>query len=265
VDKALVKDPIYQQLNQALRGLIRSQEIRVGDQFLTERQIGERFGVSRATANKALSNLVSEGVLEFKKGVGTFVRGGVLDYDLRALVSFTRKALAAGKQPSTRLLRFQAMLARDAAVDIEGKLHVRADEGVHYIERLRLADKVPVILEHRYIVTKLCPDLTEADLTGSLYAAWTDKYRLDITGADQTIQALSIRGAEARQLGLRNGVAGFLVMSTGYLSGGVPLWWEHTVFRGDAYEFHNRLGPIQTARPATGTFVDVQNQERRQQ
>ncbi len=72
-------------------------------QFLTERQICERFDVSRATANKALSNLVVEGVLEFKKGVGTFVRGGVLDYDLRALVSFTDKASVAGKRPTTRL------------------------------------------------------------------------------------------------------------------------------------------------------------------
>jgi DNA-binding GntR family transcriptional regulator len=55
-------------LRELLRGL--------GERLLTERQICERFGVSRATANKALSNLVSEGVLEFRKGVGTFVREG---------------------------------------------------------------------------------------------------------------------------------------------------------------------------------------------
>jgi GntR family transcriptional regulator len=265
VHKLLVKDPIYQQLNQALRDLIRSQEFKVGDQFLTERQICERFGVSRATANKALSNLVAEGVLEFRKGVGTFVRGGVLDYDLRALVSFTQKAIAAGKKPTTKVLTLEALLAKNGVVDLTEKLRVRPDEVVYYIERLRLADDTPVILEHRYVVTKFCPDLTEGDLAGSLYAAWTEKYRLDITGADQTIRAVCIRGAEAKQLGVRNGAAGFLVMSTGYLSGGVPLWWEQTIFRGDAYEFHNRLGPIQTARPAAGTLIDFESEERSEQ
>ena len=32
---------------------------------------------------------------------------------------------------------------------------------------------------------------------------------------------------------------------------------SRTVFRGDAYEFQNRLGPIQTARPAAGTLLDI--------
>jgi GntR family transcriptional regulator len=257
--RQLVREPIYQQLNHALRELIRSGAFKVGTQFLTERQICEQFAVSRATANKALSNLVAEGVLEFKKGVGTFVRGGVLDYDLRSLVSFTEKAAAAGKSPTTRVLHLTALLAKDAAIDITDRLRVHPDEVVYDIERLRLADEKPVILEHRYVVCKFCPDLSEALLAGSLYAVWTDRYKLDIVGADQTIRAVSIRGAEARLLDVRSGTAGFMVMSTGYLSGGVPLWWERTIFRGDAYEFHNRLGPVQTARPAAGTLLDLEN------
>jgi len=102
----LVKQPLYQQLNEALRSLLSSGEFKTGARFLTEREVSQRFEISRATANKALSNLVSEGILEFKKGVGTFVRGGVLDYDLRSLVSFTGKASGAGKKPSTRVLNF---------------------------------------------------------------------------------------------------------------------------------------------------------------
>jgi GntR family transcriptional regulator len=259
--KRLVREPIYQQLNQALRDLLRSGEFKVGTRFLTERQVCEQFDVSRATANKALSNLVAEGILEFRKGVGTFVRGGVLDYDLRSLVSFTEKAIAAGKKPATEVLRLEVLLAKDAEVDIAARLRVRPDEVVYYIERLRLADDEPVILEHRYVVTKYCPDLSQGELASSLYALWTEKYKLDIVGADQTIRALCIRGTKARHLNVRSGAAGFLVISTGYLSGGVPLWWEQTVFRGDAYEFQNRLGPIQTARPAAGTLLDIGSEE----
>ena len=87
-----------------------------------------------------------------------------------------------------------------------------------------------------------------------------DRLASDGIGADQTIRAVCIRGTEARHLNVRSGAAGFLVISTGYLSGGVPLWWEQTVFRGDAYAFQNRLGPIQTARPAAGTLLDIGSQ-----
>src|SRR6185503_4113499 len=119
---ALVKQPIYQQLNEALRGLLGAGEFKTGARFLTERQVSERFEVSRATANKALSNLVSEGILEFKKGIGTFVRGGVLDYDLRSLVSFTGKAAAAGKRPTTRVLSFDTITASTVSPRIAAAL-----------------------------------------------------------------------------------------------------------------------------------------------
>jgi GntR family transcriptional regulator len=257
--RRLVREPIYQQLNQALRELIRSGEFETGDQFLTERQISERYNVSRATANKALSNLVSEGVLEFRKGIGTFVRGGILDYDLRSLVSFTQKAQASDKDPATQVLCLHVLMAKEAEFEITDKLSIHPEEVVYYMERLRLADGQPVILEHRYVVQKFCPDVSERELAGSLYALWMDKYRLDIVGADQTIRAVSIDAADAELLSVEDGAAGFMVISTGYLSGGVPLWWERTLFRGDAYEFQNRLGPVQTARPAAGTLRDLES------
>jgi GntR family transcriptional regulator len=257
--RRLIKAPIYRQLNQLLRDLIREGEFKVNDQFLTERQICERFGVSRATANKVLSTLVAEGVLEFKKGVGTFVRG-VLDYDLRSLVSFTDKALAAGKIPSTRVLTCEMVLANQAQVDLIDKLSLKPNDNVYYIERLRLANDLPVILEHRYVVEHFCPGLSTAELAGSLYAVWIEKFKLDIIGADQTIRAVTISGSDAKIMRVGNSSAGLLVSSVGYLSGGIPLWWERTVYRGDAYEFHNRLGPIQVARPAAGALIDINDE-----
>lgn len=251
----LVRSPIYQQLNQLLRDLIREGEFKSNEQFLTERQICDRFNVSRATANKALSNLVAEGVLEFRKGVGTFVRGGFLDYDLRALVSFTEKAQSAGKIPSTKIIKCVSLIAGESEADLEKWLGIKADDQVYYIERLRLADETPVILEHRYVVAKFCANLTTTELAGSLYALWIEKCKLNIIGADQTIRAVTITGDDARLMQVKSGAAGLLVSSVGYLSGDVPLWWERTLYRGDSYEFRNRLGPVQTARPAAGALI----------
>jgi len=255
----LVKEPIYQQLNGHLRLLLGSADCPVGSQFLTERQICERYGVSRATANKALSNLVSEGLLEFRKGVGTFVRGRPLDYNLRALVSFTDKARAAGKQPSTEVLEFETVRAEDVLDDVPEVLQVRPDAALYYIERLRLADGLPVILEKRYVIAEYCPGLTKADVGGSLYSLWTERYNLPIEGADESIRAVNTRGSDARLLKLRDGAAGMLILSVGHLTGGRPLWSERTLYRGDSYEFQNRLGGIQPEAHATGKFLDLSN------
>ncbi|MBI3856914.1 MAG: GntR family transcriptional regulator [Planctomycetes bacterium] len=254
---ALVRQPIYQQLNEALRGLVGSGEFRTGAQFLTEREVSLRFEVSRATANKALSNLVSEGILEFKKGIGTFVRGGVLDYDLESLVSFTGKAAAAGKRPATRVLAFDTLTASSVPPAVAAALRLPGGDRLYSIERLRLADGVPVILERRYVVESLCPGMWKRDFGASLYARWTGLFKLEIAGADQIIRAAAIRGREARLLGVPGGAAGLVVRSLGRLRDGRPLWWERTLYRGDAYEFRNRLGPIQTARPAAGALVSA--------
>ena len=128
---------------------------------------------------------------------------------------------------------------------------------LYYIERLRLADGLPVILEKRYVVAEYCPDLTAEDVRGSLYSLWTGRYHLPIEGADESIRAVNTRGADARLLKLRDGAAGMLIRSVGHLTGNRPLWLERTLYRGDSYEFQNRLGGIQPEGHSTGKFLDV--------
>ena len=241
----------YLALGQALRRLIRERGLEAGDRFLTEREVSRRFAVSRATANKSLSTLVAEGVLVFRKGIGTFVRGGGLDYDLRALVSFTDQAVAAGRRPSTRVLARALLPAGRVPAEAAAAL---GEGPAVFMERLRQADGVPVILERRWVASALCPGLERAGLSGSLYALWTRRYRLAPEGADETIRAVPLGAADARLLRERPGAAALLVVATGTVEGGRPLWFERTLYRGDAYEFRNRLGGLRAARPAAGAL-----------
>jgi GntR family transcriptional regulator len=253
VDTRLERHPVYQQLNERLRATL-AERYQFGDRFLTEREISELFQVSRATANKALASLVSEGLLEFRRGIGTFVRRDTIDYDVRSLVSFTEKAKAAGKTPTTEVIEFRPVVAAEIDSPILTSLEVESDERLWEMQRLRLADGVPVILEHRYVVARHCPTLTRKELQGSLYKLWTERFGLAIVGADTIIRAILLRASEARVLQVPARSAALEVVSVGTLSDHQPLWWERTLYRGDQYEFQSRLGPIQSATPAQGRF-----------
>ncbi|MBA4066540.1 MAG: hypothetical protein C0501_23115 [Isosphaera sp.] len=252
MDSPLVRDPVYQQLNAKLKALMH-RDYQLDDQFLTERQIVDRFGVSRATANKALASLVSEGLLEFRKGVGTFIRPRAIAYDVRSLVSFTEKARAAGKVPATELLTFGRVPAAEVEPEARDGLGAEADT-LWVLDRLRTADGVPVILEHRYVVEALCPGLTRAEAKGSLYQAWTGRHRLAIGGADEVIRAIPLGREQAAQLGVPARSPALEVTAVGFLADGRRLWWERTLYRADRYEFHTRLGPISSATPARGAL-----------
>ena len=239
----------HEQLIDKLRKLLRSRQFVPGAKFLTEREIAERFDTSRPTANKALSSLVSTGLLEFRQGAGTFVRESVLDYDLQHLVSFTEKAKAAGKKPGTQVIALQKLSAPAALTQA---LNVPPGEPLFYLERVRLADGQPVIYERRHIVARFCSGMTKADAKGSLYGFWTTKCRLTISGADESIRAVNASPAQALVLGIKPNTACLLVIATGFMEGGIPLWHEETLYRSDAYEFRNQLGGVSGPKPAQG-------------
>jgi GntR family transcriptional regulator len=244
--------PFHQQLLAKLRGLILDRTFPPGAQFLTERDVAERYRTSRPTANKVLSSLVSEGLLEIRRGAGTFVRENLLDYDLERLVSFTDKALASRRQPGTRVIAFRKVALARLPPHAASALNARDGEAFLFIERLRLADERPVIFEQRYVPLKLCPRMKRADAAGSLYAYWTRRLKLRIAGADESIRAINLDARIASHLSLPEGRACLLVTATGFLDGGVPLWHEETIYNSEEYEFRNRLGALAPSRPASG-------------
>lgn len=242
--RELVTDPIYKQVSDMLLELVHS-DYRPGDQFLTERQISERFDISRTTANKALANLVVDGVLEFRKGVGTFVAHPKLNVDLKRLVSFTEKAKAAGYRPQTATMSFRETTVGDLtllpALDVAALFDADPHVPAYEMERVRRVDGEPVVYERRAILAEHCPGLTREQTAGSLYTVFAGTYGLELEGVAQRIRARGIDAREARILSMKTGEAVLELTGVGHIAGGVPLWYEETLYRGDAYEFVNQV------------------------
>jgi DNA-binding GntR family transcriptional regulator len=74
-------------------------------------------------------------------------------------------------------------------------------------------------------------------MQASFYALCRERYGLKISESDQTIRAVALKGEDAKILKVRAGSPALLVSAVGY-SGQSAAWWEKTLYRGDAYEFH---------------------------
>jgi len=93
-------------------------------------------------------------------------------------------------------------------------------------------------------------------LKGSLFDIMTKKYKLNIAGVDETILATTIQGDNSKLLNVQNGGPGFFMVVIGYNDAKVPVWIANVIFRGDAFELHNRRGPILTETSKFDISVD---------
>jgi GntR family transcriptional regulator len=245
ISRKLDRNPLYVQLKLILLELVHSDEFKAGDKFLTEREISERFDVSRVTANKALSSLVNEGLLSIRKGIGTFVTDTTTESRFSGVfTSFTNRALAAGKKPSTVLLRFERTIARNLPTRARRNINAADLEEMIVIERVRLADQVPMILERHYFRSRFVPELAPDDVVVSVYDMLTQKYHITLSEMVETIRTITIKSGNAQLLGVPAGTPGFLMFFMPLDDKGAPVYFAEVIYRGDAYEFHNRLGPI---------------------
>lgn len=251
----IVKEPMYQQLTRILKEMIQSDKFEKGDKFLTEGEISARFEVSRNTVNKAMTALISEGLLEFRKGLGSFIRTKHSHYDLHSLISFTKMAESIGASAKTQVLQFYKIKGKNLDSNILKTLAGNEKSEYYFMQRLRFLNGHPSILEVRYVSEALSPKLRKSDVSHSIISMWHEKYGLHLDGADQTLSAVLLREEEASLLEKKVGDPAMLRVSTGYAKKGKPLWFEKTLFIGSDYEFRFRVESMNAAHTAKSVFV----------
>ncbi|NLI19621.1 MAG: GntR family transcriptional regulator [Actinomycetales bacterium] len=70
------RSPIYQQIADRIRAAILAGELEEGDQVMSTTQYATTHRINPATAAKAMAQLVDEGLLHKRRGLGMFVSPG---------------------------------------------------------------------------------------------------------------------------------------------------------------------------------------------
>ena len=227
--------PKYFQIRRTIVGSIQRGDLKPGSLVASENEIIKRYHVSNTTARKVLHELEKEGWVTRVKGKGTFVRDFPVLRAINRIFGFTRNMVEAGRKPATRLLGFH-LRDEDHAQTINGRV-VTLKGPFCEIERLRLADGIPMMKETRYISLTLCPDIQRRNLEQSLYAVFEKHYGIHLTEINQMLSAIVLEGDWLPIFQVDRPIPAFRVEGASFCGKDVIVEMENSVYRGDMYRF----------------------------
>lgn len=224
--------PLYHQLAEQFTASIEDGILKPGDAFENELSIADRLELSRPTVRRAISELVSRGLLVRRRGVGTTVASQVI-HRRDELTSLYDDMQRKGQRPSTTVLSIEYDRRDARAAEMLG---LDAETPLVWTERLRMADSTPTALMHNWLPPQYA-DLTAADLeAGSLYGWLRARGAVPVI-ARQTISARRPSAAERKWLALSQGDPLLAMMRRAYLANGQAVEFGDHCYRFDQYAF----------------------------
>ena len=227
------KVPLYFQLKEQIKQNILKGEYKEGDLIPSEREFSNNYELSSTTIRRALNDLVQENFLDRKAGKGTFVRRRKVKRDLRKVLGFTKNMTEMGLTPTTKVLSQKVVMPNAFARE---RLRLEKTAKVVRLERLRLADDDPMMLETRYIRTDLCPGIEREELSSSLWRTLEDKYGRKPNRHSQGMTIATVSGHAASLLTLNDNSLVFMIKGVTYVQDNEPIECEESLYRSDKYE-----------------------------
>ena len=231
--------PLYRQIEEALRERIRSGALRPGAQVATEPELMVEYGVSRATVRQALAGLVAEGLLEIRRGLGTYVTAPRFEHTIGGFYSFSREIERHGLQPGTKVLDLRTLPAVDVVAE---SLGVPAGTTVVALRRLRLAGPDPLVVETSHLPATRFPGLETVDFSQvRLYDTLMNRYGCRPTRARETFEPILLTADEATLLDQRRGEPALRVERIAFDQDDIPIEFCRSTVRGDRYRYSVEL------------------------
>lgn len=178
IDKS-IPTPLYFQVEQILREGIDSGELKLGDTIPTEKELMDKYDVSRATIRQAVLSMVNDGYLRREKSKGTFVTKPPERIHLfDSLRWFSRYLDKSGIPFHTRILKKGVIPVGE---DIAQYLRLQPGEKVFYVKRVRYLDDTPYLVDEHFVPYALCQGIENVYQEGkSLYNTLEEEFGIKL-------------------------------------------------------------------------------------
>lgn len=228
-----LKTPKYIQLMKILMNDI-DKHMNENDKLDSEREICDKYGVSRTTVRQALDELEKNKYIYKIQGKGNFISSKDAKQDLINFYSFTDEMKKLGRVPKSELIGFEIT---EADEKISRKLMLNKKDLVYKISRIRIADEIPMMFEITYLPYDKFQGLKKDMLMKkSIYSIFKEEFNLNMKLAEETFEAIVINKLESIYLGINEGAPGLKVERTTYENKEIV---EYTVSiaRGDKFKY----------------------------
>lgn len=224
--------PIYARIEADLRREIADGRLPLGSRVPTEQALAERYGVARMTVRHALDRLTTAGLLVRRQGIGTFVAKTKIERVASRLLGFAEDALAHGLEPSATVLGESEEPLGESDAHL---LDLDPATPVLRVSRLRATDGEPIGHNTVVVVPPFAALFGGFDWTGSFYAGVAERVGVEVSDADQTVEATPAPDWLARALAVPVGAALLSVTRVTRLADGRTVGLTRTHYRGDRY------------------------------
>lgn len=226
--------PIYYQIREALANEITAGEYPPGSPIPSERELSERFRVSRMTVRQATRMLVGEGLCYRRRGMGIYVAEKKYPSETQAFMGFTNMVRLRGLAPSSKVLECRWIQADES---LAGMLELDVGARVAYIKRIRYASGEPLGIETSHVPEACHPRLLDHDFeTESLYHVM-ELYGIHPSHAKDTLYPSFLDREEAQILGLKPRTLAIRRRRIAYVVDWTPVEMTLSVYHPDKFTF----------------------------
>lgn len=230
--------PLYQQLMEDIKCAIEEGRYLPDEKIPSEPELSELYSVSRITVRRAVDELCAQGYLVKKQGKGTFVGHAKLQRKLvgNDSMSFTDVCALNGQKHSVEILLSQWVPARQDEIKF---LNLAPDTKLLYIQRVHMADGVPIQIENNFFPPDEFAFLQQEDLHSSLFHLLREKHGIDPCGtADTTVEIVRASPEYAKLLDVPVGEPLFYMNAYFVDQNQRPLFVGRQYYVGKRYVLH---------------------------
>lgn len=228
--------PLYEQLKSCLIQAIRKGSLIPGQKLPTEAEICSRYGISRPVVRQAYGELIKLGMLERKRGSGSFVKANTdRGLFITQLVSFREEMAMIGLKPGTDLKKREIIPFH---AEVFEKLQLTPAQRCLHLERMRYADRKPFTYIENFVPMDLFPGIEIHNYAvESLYHIMKDDYDIYPAKAVRSIRAEIIDPAQAALFHIEEGSPIHLIESVAYDQYNRPIDYSIETYPGTTHRF----------------------------
>jgi GntR family transcriptional regulator len=224
--------PAYRRIQGGILKRIEAGQLKPGDVVDSERELAKIHRVSLMTARHALVALEKEGMVERRRGAGTFVAPPKIHFN--KLMSYTEQMAGRGLSATSKVLAFSVL---ETDPEVAARLSLPGTSRLIKLERLRSGAEEPFAVETCYLSADEFAGLTKAPVErGSLFSILEHVYGLEIAHADEEVDATPADPHTARLMGIPNGLPLLRIRQVIYSTKGKATIYAVGLYRSDRHK-----------------------------